>query len=256
MTISRQIDKGVKITQMSLRLVVELTLLVVFTVLMAWLLSYLLDPRTLPIQQVRLEGEFRHLSTEALQKRVEGHVQGGFFNINVTAVRDRLLSEPWVKEVSVHRVWPDTLQVFVTEHVAIARWGENGLLNTQGELFSPERTSFPDNLPLIAGPEGRHQSMMQKYNYVRQLMQPASMNIRSLTLDERRAWSIETDAGLRIVLGREDFDARIHRFTDLFINRFFDSLEKIEIVDMRYPNGFAVKWKNETKTNDGASGAE
>ena len=33
---------------------------------------------------------------------------------------------PWVRRVSVRRVWPDRLEVTLEEHVALARWGDAG----------------------------------------------------------------------------------------------------------------------------------
>jgi cell division protein FtsQ len=221
----------------------ELIFAVMFTGFLVWAGFYLLDPATLPIKQVRIEGEFRHLSTSALQDLIRPGVTGGFFNIDVSAVRDTLLTEPWVRDVSVHRVWPDRLQVFVTEQVAVARWKDTGLLNRSSRLFTPARSAIPAGLPLLDGPEGSQAMMMEKYFYLQTQLEPLGIQVAVLRLDERRAWMFETTDGLLVVIGRKDFDERIARFVELIPGNLGEKLRETEMIDMRYPNGFAVRWK-------------
>ena len=76
----------------------------------------------------------------------------GFFNLDVDAVRIALLAEPWVNDVTVKRIWPDSIHVTVIEQLPAARWKEKGLLNTAGQYFEPDAASIPSNLPLLSGP--------------------------------------------------------------------------------------------------------
>jgi cell division protein FtsQ len=219
----------------------ELIIALLFAGLLFWIGSYLVNPGTLPIKQVRIEGEFRNLSTSSLQDLVRSKVKGGFFNINVGAIRNVLLTEPWVKDVSVHRVWPDSLRVYVTEQIAVALWKDNGLLNKSGALFIPSKSTFPDNLPMLAGPEGTQTMLMNKYLYLKSQLDPIGINITALKLDARRAWMFETSGGARVLLGRKDFEERVARFIDLVPVSLGDEINETEIIDMRYPNGFAVR---------------
>ena len=250
--ISREMNRAETTVSRNRRAGYELMLVVLFTGLLAWLMSWMLDTETMPIKHVRIEGKFVHLSPDMLQQRIKGNVKGGFFNIDVTAVRDKLLAEPWVHDVSVHRVWPDSLQVFVNEQIAVAIWNETGLLNKRGEFFSPEKSTFPTGLPVITGPEGHYQQMMEKYYFLQSLFTPFSMHINHLIQDERRAWTIQLDSGLKILLGRRNFETRIKRFTALIPEYFGDKLGNVDSIDMRYPNGFAVKWQSGiTSIHDG-----
>lgn len=214
-----------------------------FTGTLFWTAFYLLNPGSFPVRQVRIEGEFRQLSTGALEALVRDKVTGGFFNIDVAAVRDALLREPWVKEVSVHRIWPDSLQVFVTEQRPVARWKTTGLLNKTGDLFMPEPHTFPADLPVLDGPEGSHALILKKFYFLQGQSGTVDMNITFLKQDERRAWQFETDNGLLVSLGRERFEERIERFVKLVPQNLGARLGLAAMVDMRYPNGFAVRWK-------------
>lgn len=222
---------------------VELLIAVFITGVLVCAGYYLFDPGTLPIRQVRIEGEFRNLSTTVLQDLVGKEIKGGFFNIDVAAVRNALLTEPWVRDVSVHRVWPDSLQVFVNEQIAVTRWKDTGLLNKTGILFVPDKSTFPEDLPVLSGPDGTQTIMMEKYFYLYKQLEPLDMQISVITLDARRAWSFETDSGLQVVLGRNNFDERVERFVELIPDNLGRNPGEAEMIDMRYPNGFAVRWK-------------
>lgn len=233
----------------------EVIFAVLITALMIWIGYYLINPTTLPIKQVRIEGEFRYLSTSALQELVRNKVRGGFFNIDVTSVRNAVLTEPWVRDVSVHRVWPDGLQVFVSEQTAVARWEDTGLLNKSGEFFAPEKTTFPADLPIFTGPEGAQAMMMEKYLYLQKLLQPFHVQLVELHLNDRRSWTFDLNSGLRVVIGRKDFDGRVARFIDFVPMSLGSKLYEAEQIDMRYPNGFAIRWKQNITDIQGESGA-
>jgi cell division protein FtsQ len=207
---------------------------------------YLLQPDTLPIRQVQIEGEFRQLSQRELQAIVLEHLRGGFFSVNVVAVRDAVRAEPWVREVWVQRVWPDALQVSVREQVAVARWGETGFISSDGDYFEPSGARLPDNsLPLLIGPEGAQAQMAAKLDLAQELLVSLGLHVVRLEVSDRRAWSFTTATGLEVVLGRDDFERRLRRFVDLVPRSLGERLDEAAYVDMRYTNGFAVRF-NET----------
>lgn len=204
--------------------------------------GYLLQPDTLPIKQVRIEGEFRQLSQAELQAIVSKHLRGGFFSVDMVAVRDAVRAEPWVRDVWVQRVWPDALQVSVREQVAVARWGETGLIGSDGDYFQPTTAGLPAHLPLLIGPEGSQELMAAKLELAQDMLAPLGLQLERLEVSERRAWSFTTETGLEVILGRDDFEQRLQRFVDLVPRSLGDRLGEAAYVDMRYTNGFAVRF--------------
>jgi len=201
---------------------------------------WMMKPATLPIRQVHIEGKFLRLDTFRLQELVTDKVRGGFFNIDVTAIRNALVALPWVNDVSVHRIWPDGLRVIVNEQIAVVRWNETGLLNEQGHYFSPEKESFPQDLPLLEGPEESQELLLERFNLLKQTY---GLSVVRLQLNERRAWKFELENGLSIVLGRKDFESRVERFVSVVMNNVGEKSSQAREIDMRYTNGFAVRWK-------------
>ncbi len=204
---------------------------------------WMMKPATLPIKQVHIEGEFLRLDTNQLQMLVTDKVKGGFFNIDVAAIRSTLMALPWVKDVSVHRAWPDGLRVVVNEQIAVVRWNETGLLNNRGHYFSPEKDSFPQGLPVLEGPDESQKLLLERFRLLRQTY---GLSLVRLHLNERRAWEFELDSNLRVILGRRDFENRIERFVHVVIKNLGEKLLQAKEIDMRYTNGFAVRWKQHT----------
>jgi cell division protein FtsQ len=224
----------------------EIFIILSIAIIMVFVIYRLNDPSIFPIKQVRIEGEFRQLSTFTLQKSVEDKVRGGFFNIDVTAIREAVLKEPWVYDVSVHRVWPDGLRVSVKEQVAISRWKNTGLLNKEGELFSPDAATYPVELPSLDGPTGTEKLLMSKYQQINLLLEKLDMQLVQLKLNDRRAWTFVLNNDLRVIVGRSDIDERVTRFIHYVPLGLKEKLAQAKQIDMRYTNGFAVQW-SETK---------
>lgn len=211
--------------------------------LIAWGIWLLSQPGTLPIQTVSITGDFRHLQPDKLQTLVSNEVRGGFFNVNVSTIRDILMQDPWVEDVMVQRVWPETLRVMVSEHVPQIRWGEHSLLNTHGQLFTPDAASIPEQLPMLDGPEGSEALLLRRFREINQRLQPSGLMVSKLKQDSRRSWKFEVDAGFTVVLGRKEFNQRLQRFVTLVPQAMAGRIDQIESVDMRYTNGFSVNWK-------------
>jgi cell division protein FtsQ len=202
----------------------------------------LMDPLTLPIRHVRIEGNFQHLSNEKMQSLVSRVISGGFFNLNVMNIKEELLHEPWVYWVVVQRVWPDGLNVNVVEQTAIAKWNESDLLNEKAQIFSPELTVSIANLPMLAGPPETESLVLERYRRIEIALTPKAIKIESLSLSQRRAWQIQLENGPLIILGRNDVDNRIKRFTGIVLDSLHEELDRVEQIDLRYTNGFAIRW--------------
>ena len=208
-----------------------------------WGIITLRDPATLPIRAVKVEGRFTHVTAQALQQAVADAATGGFLSVDVDAIRRAALSLPWVHSVGVRRVWPDTLRLTVTEQIAVARWGEQGLINSDGDVFTPDPSSFPPGLPELRGPAGTEDAVLSQYRAMNQSLTPLQLRITQLELDERRAWRITFNGGMQLVLGREQAEVRLQRFIAIYPALRAAADPGIARVDMRYSNGFALQRK-------------
>ena len=202
----------------------------------------------MPIKSVQIAGNFVHLSPAELEKKAANIIRDGFITVNVAGIKRELLQEEWISEVAVRRVWPDSLMIFVTEHEPVALWGSNALISNEASIFSPPQASFPPGLPFLSGPQGSEEMVVKKYEFLKTELKRRDMEIEMLVLTERRAWQFKLADGPVVLLGRKDVEDRFKRFFSYAIPYQADRLLQAKSIDMRYTNGFAVKWIKESRS--------
>ena len=102
-----------------------------------------------------------------------------------------------------------------------------------------------NDLPLLFGPANSEVKLLSRYRAIQEKLQslPFRLNVSSVTLNDRRAWSFDLQNGVRVIIGRYSFDDRINLFLK-FIPTLIHHIDKIKSVDLRYSNGISVLWQN------------
>ncbi|MEQ8802168.1 MAG: FtsQ-type POTRA domain-containing protein, partial [Haliea sp.] len=89
----------------------------------------------IPVERISVTGTLHRTQTEVVQEMVQPALVGGFLGADLEQVQTQLQALPWIFRVSVRRRWPNALEINVQEQLPIARWGEGGYLNLEGEGF-------------------------------------------------------------------------------------------------------------------------
>jgi cell division protein FtsQ len=197
-----------------------------------------------PLTNVMIGGNFTFLETAELSELVVKEIDGGFLSVDLSRLSDVLREHPWVDEVSVRREWPSILKVEVIEEVPIARWGEKGFLNRLGEELLITNNSHLGALPVLRADFGSSRDMMENYQLMAELLIPTGLKIAELKRDSLGVWFIDTATGVRLVIGRDKVSEKIRRFTRVWAAGLSQQLKHIKTIDLRYPNGLAVAWKD------------
>jgi cell division protein FtsQ len=197
-----------------------------------------------PIETIAVEGRFQRVAAVDVEQAVRQQLRGaGLVTVRLGNVRRAIEALPWVDSAAVQRAWPRGLRVVVVEQVAAARWGDTGLLNTRGELFTHDVRHLPVELPRLDGPEGTETQVAARYFAAQGRLVEGGLRIAALRLDPRGAWELELDDGVRVRFGRRQLDERFERFFSSALRLIAGRAADIAYVDMRYTNGFAVGWK-------------
>nr|VFJ47375.1 MAG: cell division protein FtsQ [Candidatus Kentron sp. FW] len=196
-----------------------------------------------PISHVRVVGELHEITEASLREAISSHLAEGFFGLDVAAVRADVLQLPWLKSVSVRRIWPGSLHIAVVEHKAEVRWYDGGLLATDGTLFHPPPDSYPENLPILKGTTETHVEMLQQYRKLCVALRSIGQEVRQFTRSERPIWQIKLNNGLTIVLGEQNAIAVVEQFARIAVAVLGKRINDALRVDLRYANGFAVRWR-------------
>ncbi len=249
-------------------------LLAVAGLLVAWGAYYsVVTSQWFPLRVVRVQAMqgadvvLSRLSQEQLDEALAGRVTGNFFGVDLEGVRRTLGALPWVRKVAVRRSWPDRLDVAIEEHVALARWGEDRLVNVQGEVFDGGTDDAGRlALPLLFGPAATERQVTERYRTFKTILAPlgAALEPRQVLLSGRYAWRVRLANGLLVELGREvgtdpapvagaqgvaltqaqtqlPVTERLSRFAAVYPQTLGKLRRRLDYVDLRYPNGFALR---------------
>jgi cell division protein FtsQ len=199
--------------------------------------------RYFPITTVRVYGG-SHIDKTQVRDELTPLVDHGFFAVKVDYIRERLRAIPWVSDIYVRRSWPDRVEVTVVEKKAVALWNDNTLLSDAGELFTPQPETYPGSLPRLYGPDGKQIVMLQTYQDMNRLLQPLHAKISHLELTPYFAWKITLDNGITMQIGHKDILTRLDHFVKVYPKIVGDRVADVDYIDLRYPNGVAVRWKD------------
>jgi cell division protein FtsQ len=202
--------------------------------------------KSIPIKYVRTEGVFQYLSKEEIKSALLPLVTTGFFDADMQAIHQAVSELTWVDAVSVKRVWPDAIDIKIREKKPYVRWGHDSLISTRGEIIRPKDMGQFKNLPLLQGPKQQQVKTLEIMKGVNTALADQSMKMAEFTINDRWAWKIKLTTGLEIQLGRNGQLKKLQRFLKTMDVLGQEQVEKIAIIDLRYPNGYAVSWKPET----------
>jgi cell division protein FtsQ len=195
---------------------------------------------SIPVQRITVTGELEHTRYEAVQEMVEPALAGGFLNADLQRIRDQLEALPWIYQASVRRRWPNALEIHVEEQLPIARWGDAGFLNHEGQVFHSDSAERWQSLPLLQGPEGSASTLVATYQRLLDQLRPTGLTIRRLAMDERGQVEATLAQGVRLMLGGEEFLERVQRFVALYQAQLAARFADVQRVDLRYDSGVAV----------------
>jgi len=211
---------------------------VVIGLLVIFVISQLLARAELPINEIFIKGEYQHIDQDQVDLISNSYIKGNFFSIDLNLTRKAFKRLAWVREVSIRRKWPDTLEVTIEEHKPIARFGNIGLVNNYGEIFN---AATDEDLPIFLAQEHFIKEITEKFGEMNKILAKELMQVGTITLSDRLSWQITTNNQVRVILGKDNIIKKLNLFTDNYQNILAEIKNTIEYVDLRYKDGFSVK---------------
>ncbi len=199
-------------------------------------------PKQYPITAVRVVGLHPHVTEAQLVEGISPYLTGGFFGMDVQALQKGLLEWPWLRTVSVRRVWPSTVVLSLSEHQPVARWNTEGVLDEEGAFIEAPLTQEEAALPLLEGPLVQHDWVWAQYERFNGLLAPLGLHIQQLSLAPWGSWRLVLDNGIEVILGKAEVEARLKNFLAAY-RKLGSKQDRIASIDLRYTSGCAVGWK-------------
>lgn len=236
-------------------------------VVSTWMfISWLNKPGNFPIKKVELINKLENQGSRELQKVAANALNGGFFSLNVELFRTELLTHlPWVKNVSVRKMWPDKLLIEIIEHKPVVRWlstqkdknskagSKMDLLSNEGVVFTPKLTEEQkkrfSSWALFNGPINSAGMILKYCVQMNEQLKQLDLSLVRCGMNERRSWVINLNNNMTVKLGKEDVMQKLNRFISVFMNQLKQYLDVVDSADLRYANGFTIQWNSENNVD-------
>jgi len=212
------------------------------------------------VKAISVHGDVAHQNAVALRVQLATPMQttlsSSFLTVDLHQVRHLFEGVPWVRQAVVQREFPNRLRVTLSEHRPVAWWGQAGggqLVNTAGEVFDASPDDI-DGLPELVGRPEQSARIWALYQPLAVELDRLGLGLERLALDERGSWRATLNNGARIELGRgtqDDLLVRVARLTATLSQLTQRYPGALESVDLRYPNGYALRVRGVTTTIDG-----
>ena len=203
------------------------------------------DLRHIELRAAGADG-LRHVNANAVRAASVGRLSGNFFTMRLDDARRVFEAVPWVAAVSLRRAWPDRLLVTLAEHRAIAVWDDGRLLAESGQLFvaNVAEAEMLGPLPQVDAPPRLSAEVARRLPQFEAWARSLGTALEAVQLSERASWTLRTEGGLTVEVGRDDPPGRLDERLALVATHYPAMAARaggeLLRIDARYPNGFAV----------------
>jgi cell division protein FtsQ len=192
------------------------------------------------IAEIALSGNRQTTREEVLAiAGVTGRTSLLFFDVDVA--RTKLKANPWIADATVLKLFPDRLQVGITERRPFALWQINGKVSViadDGTVLEPYVARRFTRLPFVVG----RGAQVRAQAFLAQLDRfPAiRAQVRASILVAERRWNLRFTNGLDVRLPEDDVAGALQRLVALDSEKKLLSRD-IVAVDLRLPDRVTVR---------------
>ena len=161
--------------------------------------------------------------------------------LDADAARTRLMANPWIGDAAVLKLYPDRLQITVTERQAFAIWQKDGrvsIIAADGTVLEPFVERRYVGLPLVVG-KGAERSAKDFLAVIDRYPDIRSQLRASILVAERR-WNLRLANGIDVRLPETDVVAALDRLVALDRDKKLLTRD-ITMVDLRLPDRVSVQ---------------
>jgi cell division protein FtsQ len=161
--------------------------------------------------------------------------------LDADAARARLMANPWIADAAVLKLYPDRLQITVTERQAFALWQADGRVSVvaaDGTVLEPFVEDRYRDLPLVVG-HGAERQAKDFLAIVARYPEISTM-LRASVLIAQRRWNLRLTNGIDVRLPEGDVAQALDRLVMLDREKKLLSRDIVG-VDLRLPDRVSVR---------------
>lgn len=195
-----------------------------------------------PIRWLEIDGAFERVSAEQIKASLLPISTGSYFTVDLEKMREAASRQPWIESATVQKVWPDTVKVQIKEFIPVAHWTGDQLISLSGASFLVAGAAEIQGLPSLSGPDDQLDVVFANWQKFNTELIRLGLEIEIIRLDARGSWFLQLNNGTEVQLGRASAIPRLQRLVGSWSGLMSGKDMAPLAVDLRYTNGFAVRW--------------
>lgn len=199
------------------------------------------------ISEVALTGE-HELSRDEILKTAGITGRSSLLFLDASQARTRLMTNPWIADATVLKLYPGRLRIEIRERAPFALWqkeARTSLIAADGTVLEPAVPERFAKLPLVVG-TGAAQAAPGFLDLVARYPALSQQVVASVLVAERR-WNLHLANGVEVLLPEDDTARALGTLTDL--NRDKNLLARdIVTVDLRLLDRVTVRLSDAAAT--------
>jgi len=194
----------------------------------------------LAIDEIKITGQSKTSEVDVLDRLQLGSLPS-LFTFDAEAAKARVETLPWVRDATLKKLYPDTLEVVISERVPFALW-QNGaaiaMVDEAGRVLGDQVDERYADLPLVVGPgagerAGEFIGMVAAFPAIAE-------RVHAGVLIAGRRWTVVLDDGVELMLPEYDPAAALRTIADLDAEKGLLS-RHISAVDVRMGDRVIVR---------------
>jgi cell division protein FtsQ len=165
--------------------------------------------------------------------------------LDAESARRKLKTNPWIAEATVLKLYPNRLQIGITERQPFALWQKDGQLSViaeDGTVLEPYVARRFTGLPLVVG-QGAQKHAREFLELVGRYPE-INPSVRAAVYVAQRRWNLRLKNGIDVRLPETDIEAALATLVNLDRDKKLLSRD-IAAVDLRLPDRVTVRLSDE-----------
>lgn len=199
----------------------SLTVITVFSAVLIYGTNFVLSSPYLQTSEITVRG-CKELTEKDVLALAAVEPSQNLLVVKVEDVEKRIKGNPWIKQVSVGREYPDRVVIEIRERQPVALLKQDTafyLLDMEGVMFKKLETSDETDLPILTGFSNNGKTDQQLLGKTLALLQylaaskdfPNIKTVSEIHGHERLGLSLFTNTGLCLLLGFDNYDNKFKR---------------------------------------------
>ncbi|AGA64587.1 Cell division protein FtsQ [Liberibacter crescens BT-1] len=192
------------------------------------------------IENIKVSGNIETSESDVLQLLSLNELTS-ILEFDVAVARQKLSMLPWIKDIEVRKVYPNTIEIRIAERTASAIWQYDSnlsLIDKTGKLIVPLTDKRFMNLPVLVGRDAEKTISSFDKQFI--IWPAIKERIKAYVWVASRRWDLYLYNGIIIKLPEDGVDLALLRLLEM--EKKYNILERdISVVDLRLSDRMTVR---------------